>query len=67
MQRRSPQLGDAALKQLETQRYEKLQACRDSKPASAIQMQSVLTNEATKSTENGPLTIFSGKMNWMKL
>ena len=25
-------VGDAALKQLGTQRYEKLQACRDSKP-----------------------------------
>ena len=35
--------------------------------ASAIQMQSVLTNGATKPGENRPLTKFSGKMNWMKL
>ena len=35
--------------------------------ASAIQMQSVLTNGATKRAENKPLTKFSGKMNWMKL
>ena len=35
--------------------------------ASAIQMQSVLTNGATKRAENRPLTKFSGKMNWMKL
>ena len=33
---------------------------------SAIQMQSVLTNGATKPTENRPLTKFSGKMNYMK-
>ena len=35
--------------------------------ASAIQMQSVLTNGATKPAENRPLAKFSGKMNWMKL
>ena len=30
---------------------------------SAIQMQSVLTNGASKPTENRPLTKFSGKIN----
>ena len=33
---------------------------------STIQMQSVLTNGASKPTENRLLTKFSGKMNWMK-
>ena len=33
---------------------------------STIQMQSVLTNGASKPTENRLLTKFSGKMNWIK-
>lgn len=35
--------------------------------ASAILMQSFLSNGATKPMGSRPLTKFSGKMNWMKL
>ena len=57
-------VGNEALKQLGTQRYEKLQACRDSKPGLC---DTDAVDAATKPAENRPLTKFSGKMNWMKL
>ena len=67
MQRRSSQLEMRPQSSWELNGKKNVRLAEIQSLASAIQMQSVLTNGATKRAENRPLTKFSGKMNWMKL